>query len=160
MQEEKYWARDLSYSAWHRAASIRRYVGWERAQLLTMCDADSVMWLEYHHRDKQPLALIEAAIDVGQACKPSTAITMLAKCARIPAYLVLYARSEEGNPADPLLASACAAYGRGQSWRGATCRRTNGRMPCSRFGRGRRGAWTFRPRMIRRTDLRLTACRL
>jgi len=101
MQEEKYGTRDLSYSAWHRAASIRRYVGWERAQLLTMCDADSVMWLEYHHRNKQPLALIEAAVDVGQVCKPSTAITMLAKRARIPAYLVLYERATERNPADP-----------------------------------------------------------
>jgi hypothetical protein len=36
---------------------------------------------------------------VGQVCKPSTAITMLAKRARIPACLVLYARSEEDNPA-------------------------------------------------------------
>ena len=49
----------------------------------------------------KPLALIEAAIDVGQQYKPATAIARLAKRARIPAYLVLYQRSTEPNPADP-----------------------------------------------------------
>jgi hypothetical protein len=101
VQEERYGTRDLSYSAWHRGASIRRYVGWERAQLLSMCDADCVLFLEYHHQDKEPLALIEAAIDVGQDRKPATAITRLAKRARIPVYVVLYQRSTEPNPADP-----------------------------------------------------------
>lgn len=101
MQEEHYGTRDLSYSAWHRAASIRRYVGWERAQLLSMVDADCVLFLEYHHASKAPLALIEAAIDMGQDYKPATAIRLLAKRARIPAYLVLYARAADRNPADP-----------------------------------------------------------
>lgn len=101
MQEERYATRDLSYSAWHRAASIRRFVGWERAQLLSMVDADCVLFLEYHEQSKEPLALIEAAIDVGQQHKPATAIARLAKRARIPAYLVLYQRSAQPNPADP-----------------------------------------------------------
>ena len=101
MQEERYGVRDLSYSAWHRAASIRRFVGWEHAQLLNMVDADCVLFLEYHEQNKEPLALIEAAIDVGQEYKAATAITRLAKRARIPAYLVLYRRSTEQNPADP-----------------------------------------------------------
>ena len=101
MQEERYGTRDLSYSAWHRAASIRRYVGWEHAQLLNMVDTDCVLFLEYHQQTKEPLALIEAAIDVGQDRKPATAIAQLAKRARIPAYLVLYKRSIEPNPADP-----------------------------------------------------------
>lgn len=101
MQEERYGIRDLSYSAWHRAASIRRFVGWEHAQLLAMCDADAVLFLEYHESSKEPLALIEAAIDVGQDHKPATAITRLARRARVPAYLVLYERSADFNPADP-----------------------------------------------------------
>ncbi len=100
MQNEKYGMRDLSYSAWHRTASIQRFVGWERAQLLTMCDADSVLWLEYRPGDKAPLALIEAAIDIGQEHKPATAIRRLAMRARIPAYQVLYERSARPNPAD------------------------------------------------------------
>lgn len=101
MQEERYGIRDLSYSAWHRAASIRRFVGWEQAQLLNMVDADCVLFLEYHQSTKEPLALIEAAIDVGQEYKSATAIARLAKRARIPAYLVLYRQSAVPNPADP-----------------------------------------------------------
>jgi hypothetical protein len=101
MQKERYGTRDLSYSAWHRAASIRRFVGWEQAQLLNMVDADCVLFLEYHQSTKEPLALIEAAIDVGQDYKPATAIARLAKRAGIPAYLVLYRQSAAPNPADP-----------------------------------------------------------
>ena len=100
MEEERYGARDLSYSAWHRARSIARYVGIEQAQLLTMVDADSVLWLEYDHHGKEPLALIEVAADVGQLAKPATAITRLARRARIPAYLVLYQKALQPNPAD------------------------------------------------------------
>lgn len=100
MQKEKYGIRDLCYSAWHRAASIRRFVGWERAQLLSMCDADCVLFLEYEASTKEPLALIETAQDVGQSDKPATAITRLAQRAKIPAYLILYSQSEGVNPAD------------------------------------------------------------
>ena len=100
MQNERFGTRDLSYSAWHRAASIRRFVGWEQAQLLNMVDADCVLFLEYHESTKEPLALIEAAIDVGQDRKPGTAIARLARRACIPAYLVLYKQALEPNPAD------------------------------------------------------------
>lgn len=100
MQIERFGSRDLSYSAWHRAASIRRYVGWEHAQLLSMCDADCVLFLEYAPGSKEPLCLVETAIDVGQVHKPATAIMRLAKRARIPAYLVLYDRDTKSNPAD------------------------------------------------------------
>lgn len=100
MQIEKFGSRDLSYSAWHRAASIRRYVGWEQAQLLSMCDADCILFLEYAPYNKEPLCLIETAIDVGQQHKPATAIAKLAKRAGIPAYVVLYDRDGKRNPAD------------------------------------------------------------
>jgi len=100
MRDEIYGTRDLSYSAWHRAASIKRFVGWERAQLLSMCDADCILFLEYDPFGKEPLCLIETAIDVGQNHKPATAITRLAKRAKLPAYLVLYQRSASLNPGD------------------------------------------------------------
>ena len=45
MQEEIYGTRD------------RRFVGWEHAQLLSMVDADCVLFLEYHDRTKEPVAL-------------------------------------------------------------------------------------------------------
>jgi len=107
MEKEMFGTRDLCYSAWHRAASIRRFVGWEHAQLLAMVDADCILFLEYHDRSKEPLALIEAAIDVGQDYKAATAITQLAKRARIPAYLVLYERAAVINPADPRWNDVC-----------------------------------------------------
>lgn len=100
MREEIFGSRDLSYSAWHRAASIRRYVGWERAQLLSMADADSILFIEYENGSKEPLCLVETAVDVGQNNKPATAIMRLAKRAQIPAYLVLYQRADRRNPAD------------------------------------------------------------
>lgn len=101
MQEERFGTRDRTYSAWHRAASVQRFIGWERAQLLHLVDADCVLFLEIDPGTKEALALIEAAVDVGQDHKPATAITRLAKRARIPAYLVLYRWSEHPNPADP-----------------------------------------------------------
>lgn len=47
-----------------------------------MVDADCVLFLEYHEQVKEPLALIEAAMDVGQDRKPATAIARLAKRAK------------------------------------------------------------------------------
>ena len=100
MQEERFYQRDLTYSLWHRRRSVARYVGSEQAQLLSMCDVDCVLWLEYDHEDKRPLALIETALDVGQSHKPATAIRNLAVRAKVPAYLCLYTKAEHANPAD------------------------------------------------------------
>ena len=49
-----------------------------------MCDVDSALWLECDLEDKRPLALIEAAVDVGQYHKPATAIRNLAMRSRLP----------------------------------------------------------------------------
>lgn len=104
MQEERFHSRDLTYSMWHRRRSVARYVGSEQAQLLSMCDVDCVLWLEYDHEDKRPLALIETALDVGQSHKPATAIRNLAVRAKVPAYLCLYSRSALNNPAEECVA--------------------------------------------------------
>lgn len=106
MQRERYGTRDLSCSAWLRAASIRRFIGWERA-LLSMCDADSIMWLEYRPRTKEPLGIDQGAVDVGQDHKAATAIARLARRARLPAYLELYQRATTFNPADPQWRDLC-----------------------------------------------------
>lgn len=68
-QEERYGARDMSYSAWHRRNSTRRFIGIEYAQLLAMIDVDVSLYVEYDDKTKMPLALIEIAIDVGQESK-------------------------------------------------------------------------------------------
>jgi hypothetical protein len=101
MQEEKYDTRDRTYSAWHRRLSTRRFVGIDRAQLLSMIDLDAALYVEYGDGNKEPLALIETAIDVGQSVKPATVTRNLARRARLPAYLLLYTLADSRNPADP-----------------------------------------------------------
>jgi hypothetical protein len=100
VQEERYNTRDRTYSAWHRRLSTRRFVGLERAQLLAMIDLDAALYVEYDDESKEPLALVETARDVGQRYKAATVTTRLAQLAGLPCYTVLYACSDEVNPAD------------------------------------------------------------
>lgn len=100
MQGERYAVRDISYSAWHRARSISRFVGLERAQSLCMVDVDTVLFLEVDPALREPLALIEVAKDVGQIDKPASAMARLAANAGIAAYVALYSTGESPNPAD------------------------------------------------------------
>lgn len=101
MQEERYGTRDRTYSAWHRRLSTRRFVGLERAQLLSMIDLDGALYCEFDSNSSEPLALIETALDCGQQRKVATVTKRLAARARIPAYVVLYAPAPYPNPADP-----------------------------------------------------------
>lgn len=99
-QEERHGGqRDLTYSAWHRRHSTRRFVGINQAQLLAQIDLDASLWVEYDDGTKEPLALIESARDVGQ-WKPGTVTRKLAEKAGIPAFVVLYTPSQSMNPAD------------------------------------------------------------
>lgn len=100
-QEERLGTRGREYSAWHRRASLRRFVGLERAQLLSMCDIDAALWLEHDDLSKEPLALIETARDVGQGYKSGTVLQRLAKRAKLPAYVCMYRLGDARNPADP-----------------------------------------------------------
>jgi hypothetical protein len=102
MQEERFGSRDRTYSAWHRRMSTRRFVGIERAQLLSMIDLDGALYVEFDGRNMQPLALIETARDVGQAYKCATVTANLARRARIPCFCLLYTVDAATNPADPL----------------------------------------------------------
>ena len=103
-QEEVYNSRDRSYSAWHRRGSTRRFVGIEQAQTLAMIDLDASLYVEYDDGTKEPLALVETAIDRGQWMKPATVTKKLAqRCSTsvlTPAYILLYKLSDEPNPAD------------------------------------------------------------
>lgn len=99
-QEEVFGTRDRSYSAWHRRASTRRFVGIERAQTLAMIDLDASLYVEYDDGTKEPLALVETALDRGQAIKPATVTKKLARRATLPAYILLYELAECRNPAD------------------------------------------------------------
>lgn len=100
-QEERHGERDGTYSAWHRRNSTRRFVGIEQAQLLGMIDLDASLWVEYDDGDKEPLALIETAEDIGQQYKTATVTTKLAERAHLPAWVLLYRKADGPNPADP-----------------------------------------------------------
>jgi hypothetical protein len=102
MQEERYGCRNHSYSAWHRRHSIERFVGGEDAHVLSMIDLDGALFVECDDGTKEPLALFEVAVDVGQSVKPATVIRKLAQRCRgeMPAYVVLYTLGQEANPAD------------------------------------------------------------
>jgi len=99
MQEEKYGSRDMSYSAWHRRMSTKRFVGMKNAELLAMIDVDACMYIEYDEFGRDPVGLFEIAIDVGQSHKTATVMTNLARKANIPCAVVLYKLSRHDNPA-------------------------------------------------------------
>lgn len=101
MHEQRYPITDRAYSAWHRRFSIARYVGIERAQLLSMIDLDAALYVEYDDRTREPLALIETARDVGQEWKSASVTQRLAKRAKLPCYCLLYSCANDPNPADP-----------------------------------------------------------
>jgi hypothetical protein len=101
MQEERTGNRPSEYSSWHRRLSVRRFVGLEKAQLLSMIDLDGALYCEFDGSTSEPLALIETAIDRGQARKAATVTKRLAQRARVPAYVVLYRPAAYPNPADP-----------------------------------------------------------
>lgn len=100
MQEERFGWRDSSYSAWHRTASLRRYLGEDLAATLKCCDLDHSIWIEHADGTKEPILLIETAMDVGQDQKTTTVLRQLAKRASLPAYCVLYRRSKTANVGD------------------------------------------------------------
>jgi hypothetical protein len=101
-QSERYGTRDLTYSAWHRCNSTGRFVGLRDAKLLTMIDADVILYVEYDDATKEPLVLIEEARDVEQAWKPASVTQNLARKAALPAFTVLWTPSQEQqNPAAP-----------------------------------------------------------
>lgn len=84
---ERYGTRDLTYSDWHRAASIKRFLPVLQASVLNYIDIDAC---EYCHFCRETLALIETAIDIGQTNKATTVTRNLANKANVPAYLVYY----------------------------------------------------------------------
>lgn len=84
---EKYGQRDLTYSWWHRKASIERFLSDFEAWRLGMVDIDDV---EYCRWCYEPLSLIELAQDIGQSHKPAAVTENLAIKAEIPAYLCFY----------------------------------------------------------------------
>lgn len=70
--------------------------------MLAMIDLDASLYVEYDDGTKEPLALIEAARDVGQTFKTATVTKKLAaRCVPVlPAFCLLYKTGSTPNPAD------------------------------------------------------------
>jgi hypothetical protein len=100
MTPERYLIRDRAYGVWHREKSISRFLDHRQARTLTMADLDSVLFVEYGHSGKLPLALVEVAMDIGQE-KPTGVIRELAKLANLPAFVALYTPAANANPTAP-----------------------------------------------------------
>jgi hypothetical protein len=81
--------------------SLRRFIGLERAQLAAMIDLDACVYVEFDGATREPLALIETAMDRGQTHKSASVTRRLAQRAMVPAYCVLYRLGPGRNPADP-----------------------------------------------------------
>ena len=99
MKQEFLAFRDLSYSAFHRPASLARFLPRHEADSLAMLDVDGA-YFEFDGTSRTSLVLVEVARDRGQTWKSSTMIASLARMAGLPVYCVLYSVSERGNPAD------------------------------------------------------------
>ncbi len=81
-RKERWGTRDQAYSKWHRRQSRHlAYIDLDGIECCSMC--------------KQPIALIELAIDVGQTFKATTIMCRLAKMAGLPAYLVFYKKNDK-----------------------------------------------------------------
>lgn len=80
---ERWGSRDLTLSNWHR---------YMLSDDITMIDLDAI---EYCRRCRMPLALVEAARDVGQAGKPTIVLERLAQAANVLAVCVLWTPSEQ-----------------------------------------------------------------
>jgi hypothetical protein len=99
-QHERFGGREgeAAYSAFHRSASLSRWLPYEDAVKLSMINLDLCFWIECHHQSFQPIALIETAQDFNQFGKPITALRNLAIRADLPAFCVLYELSEQIDP--------------------------------------------------------------
>lgn len=100
MREEQFLIRDRAYGVWHRSNSIGRFLDRRAAESLTMADLDSVLFVEYGHSGRLPLALVEVARDIGQE-KPASVTRELARMANLPAFVALYTPADRPNPASP-----------------------------------------------------------
>jgi hypothetical protein len=88
--------RNLTYSFWHRIASLRRFMSEQEARFCSMLDCDCI---EYRDSTSQPLALVETALDTHKR-KHHSVLKALARAAGLPAYVVLYQESSTTNPAN------------------------------------------------------------
>lgn len=100
-QHERTGRRDPTYSRWHRAPSIGRYLDSRlEAESLGMIDLDHIGFIEYENGSRTPLLLVEVAFDNGEF-KAATVLTRLGERARLPVICVQYSTGDNPNPFAP-----------------------------------------------------------
>ena len=101
--------RDACYSAWHRMPSTKRFVGLKDARALGMIDIDAALYIEYNDGTHGPLALVETALDSNWHKSTTVLVRLAQRCSPpLPAFLVLYTKSDQPNPANPAVADIAA----------------------------------------------------
>ena len=82
-----------------------------------MIDLDVVIYIEYEDSSKEPIAILETAVDVGQAYKSATVTAYMSKLtkSKIPAYVLLYELSDDDNPVDALVVKTLSRFRLAQS---------------------------------------------
>lgn len=106
--QERTGKRALTYSAWHRTDSIKRFMNnnVRKAMRLTMIDIDGAFVEAKHPYDRKPAALTEVAeisipiLPDSSYYKNAAILTELGKAANVPVYVVLYRPGAKLNPAD------------------------------------------------------------
>lgn len=98
--KEMYGNRPSSYSGWHRPGSISRFISGPQARSLSMVDIDAQFWLECRGSNREPLFVLETAIDKGHDSKLISALRNYARrcIPRLEAYLVFYTLSSNMIP--------------------------------------------------------------
>lgn len=90
-RHERYEQRDRAYSNWHRYAC---------SDDAFMVDIDGLESCS-ERQCRLPLLLVEAARDIGQDIKPTTALVGLARKADVPAVILLWTPSETWQEQPP-----------------------------------------------------------
>jgi hypothetical protein len=92
---EKIGMRDLTYSQWHRPASLGRYTTHAKSQYYQ--DLDGVEYC-YKYEKTHPYFIYELGRDVGQKSKSSPVLPSLAQKSGVKSATVLYKMAKSLNP--------------------------------------------------------------
>lgn len=103
MQDEQHFARYADYSVWHRWKSVLRFLpNPDTARALGMIDIDNVVWIEWRKETREPLAVIETALD-GPEEKGHQVLARFGELCQRPAFVVRYRLAGVPNPGYPHL---------------------------------------------------------
>ena len=95
--------RSLTFSAWHRAPSLGRFIPKREAHHCSLIDIDFTHWVECEDGTFEPVAFLETAQYKTDRTKPHTMLSALGRNWKRPieCYVVLYKEADWPNPMFP-----------------------------------------------------------